>query len=71
MRIHEVLEAASSGATSAGSVAAVANPAPAKAKSRKDKNGAPKAPQNKNADGTVKNALDVDNNMMGGKPVKR
>jgi len=71
MRFREILEAATAGATSAGSVASVANPPAARAKIKRDKKGVPKAPQKTNPDGTAKNALDVDNNLMGGKPVKR
>jgi hypothetical protein len=60
MRMHEILESASAGATSAGAVASVANPPQRKKKSSVY-----------NPDGTMKNALDVDNSIMGGKPVKR
>ena len=57
---------------SAGDVASVANPKAANSKSKKrGKYGAPEAPQKKNSDGTAKNALDVKNNLMGGKTVKR
>jgi len=66
-----VRESATAGATSAGNIAAVANPTAATAKIKRDKNGVPKAPQKTNKDGTAKNALDVDNNIMGGKAVKR
>jgi len=31
----------------------------------------PEAPQNKNKNGTVNNALDTASNLMGGKPIKR
>lgn len=55
----------------AGDVAVVVNPKAAKAKGKRDKNGVPVAPQHKNADGTAKNALDVDDNVMGGKTIKR
>jgi hypothetical protein len=65
-------ETASAGATSAGSIASVANPPSAKFKTRKrGKYGAPEAPQKKNADGTAKNALDIGNNLMGSKTIKR
>lgn len=58
--------------TSAGMVASVANPKAANSKPKKrGKYGAPEAPQKKNSDGTAKNALDVKNNLMGGKTVKR
>lgn len=58
--------------TSSGDIAAVANPPSARFKTRKrGKYGAPEAPQKKNADGTAKNALDIDNNLMGGKTIKR
>jgi hypothetical protein len=65
-------ETATAGATSSGNIASVANPPSAKYKTKKrGKYGAPEAPQKKNPDGTAKNALDVDNNLMGGKPIKR
>lgn len=53
-------ESASAGATSAGAVASVANPP--KGKKKKSSH---------NPDGTIKNALDTDTNVVGGKPVKR
>jgi len=53
-------ETASAGATSAGAVASVANPTKRKKKS-----------QVYNPDGTMKNALDADNNILGSKTVKR
>jgi|SaaInl59LU_5_DNA_1037362.scaffolds.fasta_scaffold10159_1 hypothetical protein len=56
--------------TTAGDVAAVANPPSANAKIKR-KNGAPVAPQKKNKDGTAKNALELGNNLMGGGTVKR
>lgn len=72
MKIHEILdENATPGATSAGNIASVANPPAAKAKIKRDKKGIPIAPQKTNADGTAKNALDVKNNLMGGKTVRR
>jgi hypothetical protein len=64
-------ETATAGATSAGSIASVANPTAANAKIKRDKSGVPIAPQKKNKDGTAKNALDLSNNLMGGKPIKR
>jgi hypothetical protein len=66
-----VKESASAGGTSAGAVASVANPTAAKVKAKLDKNGVPIAPQKKNKNGTAKNALDVNDNIMGGRPVKR
>jgi hypothetical protein len=73
MKMSDIVkEDATAGATSAGSIASVANPPSAKFKSRKrGKYGAPEAPQKKNADGTAKNALDIGNNLMGGKTIKR
>ena len=70
MKIREITESASSGATSSGNFAAVANPIQAHAKIPKDKNGIPKAPQKKNKNGTAVNALDVKDNVMG-TPIKR
>ena len=64
-------ESATAGATSAGSIASVANPLQAKGQRPKDKNGLPKAPQKKKADGTAENALDIKDNFFGGKTVKR
>jgi len=69
MRIYEIMnETASAGATSAGSIATVSNP---QTKVKKGKYGAPEAPQAKNADGTVKNALDMKKNVLGSKTIKR
>jgi len=69
---ESVKETATAGATSAGNIATVASPDAAYHKpKRKDKYGAPKAPQKKNSDGTAKNALDISNNIMGGKTIKR
>ena len=65
-------EEATAGATSAGSIATVASVPGAKRKvSKKGKYGAPKAPQATNSDGTAKNALDINANVMGGKAIKR
>jgi hypothetical protein len=66
-----VTEDATVGGTSSGNIAAVANPPAAKQKIKRDKNGIPVAPQLKNADGTAKNAQDVNKNLMGGKAIKR
>jgi len=66
-----VSETATAGGTSAGAIASVANTTAAKAKVKKDKNGIPVAPQKKNPNGTAKNALDLPNNLMGGKMIKR
>jgi hypothetical protein len=72
MKMSDIIkEEATAGGTSAGSIAAVANPRAANAKVKKDKNGIPKAPQVKNPDGTAKNAQDVNLNLMGGKTIKR
>lgn len=73
MKMYEILdEDATAGATVAGNIASVANPTAAKAKTKKrGKYGAPEAPQVKNADGTAKNALDVNKNLMGGNAIKR
>ena len=64
-------EDATAGATSSGNIASVANPPAAKQKIKRDKNGVPFAPQKKNPDGTAKNALELSNNLMGGKAIKR
>ena len=65
MKIKEIMEDATATATASGNIAAVANPVQAKQKLKKDKNGLPVAPQAKNPDGTAKNALDVNANIMG------
>ena len=70
MKIHEITESASTGATASGNIASVANPIQARQKLKRDKNGIPVAPQKKNPDGTAKNALDVKDNVMG-TPIKR
>tara|TARA_B100001057_G_C22146980_1_gene680465 strand:- start:15 stop:227 length:213 start_codon:yes stop_codon:yes gene_type:complete len=70
MKIREITEAASAGATASGNIANIANPIQARQKLKRDKNGIPMAPQKKNPDGTVKNALDVKDNVMG-TPIKR
>jgi hypothetical protein len=65
-------EDATVGAISASSIATVPNPKAAHSKPKKrGKYGAPEAPQKKNADGTAKNALNLSNNLMGGKTIKR
>ena len=72
MKIQEILETASAGAMSAGSVATVVNPDAAYSKpKKKGRYGAPKAPQKTKKDGTAKNALDINNNLMGGVAIKR
>ena len=70
MKIHEITESASTGATASGNIASLANPIQARQKLKRDKNGIPMAPQKKNPDGTAKNALDVKDNVMG-TPIKR
>ena len=72
MLVREIIkEYATQGATVAGNVPAVANPRMAYGHRPKGKNGLPQAPQKKNKDGTAKNALDISNNLMGGKTIKR
>lgn len=72
MKAYEITETATAGGTSAGAIASVANPTAAYSKPKKrGKYGAPEAPQKKNKDGTTQNALDLTNNIMGGKPIKR
>lgn len=72
MKITEITETATAGGTSAGAIASVANPVAAHSKpKKKGKYGAPEAPQKKKKDGTTQNALDVSNNLMGGKTIKR
>ena len=82
MKISELEESATAGATSAASIGTVTSPHLAIGKSNKSYTGSPgksgtKAPkppktvQKKKADGTATNALDMKNNIFGGAPVKR
>ena len=65
-------EDATAGATSAGAIASISSVPGSKRKvSKTGKYGAPTAPQRKNADGTAKNALDTDDNIMGGSAARR
>ena len=79
MKIRDILESATAGATSAANIASVTSPHIAIGKDRGSKSytgtpgksgtKAPKVPktvQAKNADGTAKNALDMKNNIFGG-----
>jgi|TARA_B100001093_G_scaffold268748_1_gene256956 hypothetical protein len=67
----KIKEFATSGGTNTGMGADVVNPTQAYGHRKRDKNGVPKAPQKKNPDGTAKNALDINNSLMGGSIVKR
>jgi hypothetical protein len=82
MRLHELFEEASAGATSAGDISTVVNPNVAIGKISKSYSGSPgkpgtKAPkppvvyQEKESDGTAKNALNIKANIFGGTPIKR
>jgi hypothetical protein len=84
MKIREIFETATAGATSAGNIATVASPhiSPGKARGKKSYTGSPgksgtKAPpqpkvsQPKNSDGTARNALDTGVSLFGGSAVKR
>jgi len=79
MKIRELLEDATAGATSSGNIATVVSPhiAIGKARGNKSYTGSPgksgtkapkvpKAKQPKNANGTAKNALDMNANIFGG-----
>ena len=68
MRLRELIESATAGSTAASSVATVASEVGI---IRRYKYGAPKAEQYLNPDGTVKNALDMDTNIMGSKMIRR
>jgi len=59
-------ESATAGSTAAGNIATVSSVPAAYRKIKKGKNGLPKAPQATNKDGTAKNAIDTDINLMGG-----
>ena len=73
MKIRDILESATAGATSAGNIAAVANPhlSPGKARGKKSYTGTPgrsgtkSPPQPKVKDNTGKNALDMKTNIFG------
>ena len=86
MKIKEILESATAGATSSGNIATVVNPhlSPGKARGKKSYIGEPggpggtKAPpqpkvkQPKNKDGTAANALDMKASLFGeGNAIKR
>lgn len=86
MKISEIFESATAGATSSGNIATVVNPhiSPGPARGKKSYIGSPtsgsgtKAPpqpkvkQPKNKDGTAKNALDIKASLFGeGNFVKR
>ena len=86
MKISEILESATAGATSSGNIATVVSPhlSPGKARGKKSYIGSPttgsgtKAPpqpksvQPKTAQGTAKNALDMKGNIFGsGAAIKR
>ena len=84
MRIQEIFEDATAGATSAGNIATVVSPHIAIGKDRGNKSytgspgksgtKAPKVPkvkQPKNSDGTAKNAQDMNVNLFGGSAIKR
>ena len=84
MKIRELIETATAGATSAANIGTVKAPqlSPGKARGKKSYIGSPgksgtKAPpqpkvvQPKSSLGTAKNALDMKNNIFGGAPIKR
>lgn len=80
MKIREIFETATAGATSAGSISTVVNPhlSPGKARGKKSYTGSPgksgtkSPPQPKPADNTGKNALDMKTNIFGsGSAIKR
>jgi len=72
MLIREIIkEEGTAGAIVSANIAPVVSPHAAKGKRPKDSKGLPKAPQKKNKDGTAVNALDMTDNVMGGKTIKR
>jgi len=80
MKISEIFESATAGATSSGSIATIANPhiSPSKARSKKSYTGSPgksgtkSPPQPKPANMTGKNALDMKISLFGeGNSIKR
>lgn len=68
MRLRDLTEVASPGATTSANVSVGAI---YKNDAKRDKNGVPKAKQKKNKDGTAANALDMKNNLMTGGSIKR
>ncbi len=86
MKIKDIFESATAGATSSGSIASVANPhiSPGKARGKKSYTGSPttgsgtksppqpKVVQPKAGNGTAKNALDMKgSSLFGGSAIKR
>jgi hypothetical protein len=71
MRLREIYEDASAGASSSGSIASVANPPLSKKKRKSNRYGAPSAAQHTAKNGTLINALDVNTSIFGGPPLKR
>lgn len=71
MRLREIFEDASAGASSSGSVASVPNPPQSGKKRKSGRYGAPQAMQHKAKNGTLINALDVNTSIFGGPPLKR
>jgi hypothetical protein len=85
MRIRDILESATAGATSAGNIAAVANPhiSPGSARGKKSYTGSiatgsgtkspaqPKVVQQKKSDGTAKGAHELKGVSLFGAPLKR
>jgi hypothetical protein len=71
MRLREIYEDASTGASSSGNIASIANPPLSTKKRKSGRYGAPAATQHTAKDGTLVNALDVDTNIFGGPALKR
>ena len=72
MRLRDLYEVASGGASSSGAIASVANPpSTSRKKTKTNRYGAPQAMQHKSKDGILVNALDVNTNIFGGPPLKR
>lgn len=84
MKIIEILESATAGATSAANIGTVVSPhlSPGSARGKKSYTGSPgksgtKAPpqpkvvQPKTKSGTAKNGLDMKSSIFGGAPIKR
>jgi hypothetical protein len=69
VKMNEDVAASTTSASDIGTIASV--PGAKRKISSTGRYGAPKAPQKTNADGTAKNALDVKDNIMGGKAIKR
>ena len=71
MRLRDLYEVASDGASGTGGFATVVNPGLPGKKKKSGRYGAPEAMQHKAKNGTLISALDVGTSIFGGPPLKR